>query len=94
MRLSLIVVYAFLLLAPSAAAAQGGPATRYLRTQHEHVDHIMARAATTDAARTARDAEVTAILVDLLDFDEWDYNNLANTSELCIVHSVSASSGY
>lgn len=70
MRLSLIVVYAFLLLAPSAAAAQGGPATRYLRTQHEHVDHIMARAATTDAARTARDAEVTAILVDLLDFDE------------------------
>lgn len=70
MRLSLVLLSALVLLVPSLAAAQGGPATRYLRTQHEQVDHIMERHATTDAERTARDAEVTNILVNLLDFDE------------------------
>jgi phospholipid transport system substrate-binding protein len=69
MRVSLIVTLA-LMLVPSLALAQTGPATRYLRQMNERVDHIMERHVTTDADRTARDAEVTTILVDLLDFDE------------------------
>jgi phospholipid transport system substrate-binding protein len=69
MRASLLVTFA-LLAAPSLALAQTGPATRYLRQQHEQVDHIMAQRVTTDADRTARDGQVTTILVALLDFDE------------------------
>ncbi len=60
----------FLIAAPGMASAQGGAATRYLHGRHDRVAEIMHRAATTDAQRTSRDAEVTAILVDLLDYDE------------------------
>lgn len=72
MRLSLILAFAlfFVPSLPSIAAAQGGPATRYVRQQNERVNHILERHVTTDAERTARDAEITTILVDILDFDE------------------------
>lgn len=70
MRLSLLLASALLLVAPSFAAAQGGPATRYLRQQNERVDHLLERHVTTDVERAARDAEITTILVSLLDFDE------------------------
>ncbi|MFO0680691.1 MAG: ABC transporter substrate-binding protein [Sandaracinus sp.] len=78
LALRLLATLAFsLLLVPAGASAQGGPATRYLRQRHTDVDHIMERQATTDAERTARDAEVTQILVSLLDFDELSHQALA-----------------
>jgi phospholipid transport system substrate-binding protein len=68
--LSSILSLAFLLAIPGLALAQAGPATRYLHGRHDRVTEIMRRAATTDALRTTRDGEVSAILGDLLDYDE------------------------
>lgn len=69
MRLSLVLA-ALLLFVPAIASAQGGPATRYLREQNEQVTRLLGRAATTPAERATRDSQVTARLVDILDFDE------------------------
>lgn len=54
-----------LLILPAMAAAQGGPATRYVRQRNEEVDHLLS----TPASPT-RDQQITAILTDLLDFAE------------------------
>lgn len=62
---------------PSVAAAQTGPATRYLRDQNTRVDQLLGRHVTTDADRAARDADITRILVDILDFDELCHQALA-----------------
>lgn len=70
MRLLLVHACVIFLMGSSVAAAQDGPATRYVRAQNERVNHLLARHATTDAERAARDAEITVILVDILDFDE------------------------
>src|SRR5688572_18266918 len=59
-----------LALSPAAAAAQEGPAGRYLKQQHDRVSAIMRRSATTDADRARRTQEVTQILDDLLDYQE------------------------
>jgi phospholipid transport system substrate-binding protein len=69
MRLTLVLASA-LFLVPAMASAQGGPATRYLRAQNERVTTLLGRRVTTDAERAARDAEVTGLLVNILDFDE------------------------
>ncbi|AKF08247.1 MlaC/ttg2D family ABC transporter substrate-binding protein [Sandaracinus amylolyticus] len=55
---------------PSAAAQEGGPATRFLRQRHDEVTRIMRRDASTDAARATRSQEVTRILSQLLDYQE------------------------
>lgn len=69
--LSLLFVLAAPLAAPpSSALAQSGAATRYLHGRHDRVTEIMERAGTTPEARTARDTEVSAILSDLLDYEE------------------------
>lgn len=64
----LAVLFAFAL--PEVVGAQAGAATRSLHTRHDRVSEIMRRAATTDAQRATRDAEVDAIIGDLLDYDE------------------------
>jgi phospholipid transport system substrate-binding protein len=68
--LTVIVSLLSVLALPLAASAQSGAATRYLHGRHDRVAETMGRAATTDAQRATRDAEVTAILIDLLDYDE------------------------
>ncbi len=70
MRFPAFVVLLVALLLPSLCVAQTGPATRYVRQQNERVDHLLDQHPTTDAARATRDAAITAILVDILDFDE------------------------
>jgi phospholipid transport system substrate-binding protein len=70
MRIVLLLASVIFLMGSSVAAAQGGPATRYVREQNERVNHILDRHVTTDAERASRDAEITRILVDILDFDE------------------------
>ena len=55
---------------PVHAQGASGPATRYLRARNEEANRVLQRAATTDAARTARSQEVTQILSNLLDFQE------------------------
>lgn len=54
----------------TAAAQEGGSATRFFRQRHEDVLRIIRREATTDEARAARSAEITRILSDLLDYQE------------------------
>jgi phospholipid transport system substrate-binding protein len=68
--LSLALALLVLLATPLLASAQSDAATRYVRGRNDRVTEIMRRAATTDAQRTTRDEEVSAILSDLLDFDE------------------------
>lgn len=70
-----VVLASMFVLAPlaglvSTAAAQTGPATRYLRQRNDEVNRILRREASTDAARAQRSQEVTRILSDLLDYEE------------------------
>jgi len=76
-RPGLLVVFlaSVFVLAPlaglvSPAAAQTGPATRYLRQRNDEVTRLLRRDASTDAARAQRSQEVTRILPDLLDYQE------------------------
>lgn len=59
-----------LFVAPSVAAAQEGPASRFLKQRHDEVSRIMRRSAASDADRQRRSAEVTRILSELLDYQE------------------------
>ncbi len=65
MRTAILLLLSTLVFVPAVASAQGGPATRYIRAQNQQLDHIL-----TQPASPARDAQVTTMLVDLLDFDE------------------------
>lgn len=59
-------------LVPATAAAQGGPVTTYLRARNDEVNALLHEPAS--ATRTTR---VTAILSDLLDYDELAHRSLA-----------------
>ena len=54
----------------SPAAAQDGPATRYVRQRQDEVMRLLRREPSGDAARTQRNDEVTRILSELLDYQE------------------------
>jgi phospholipid transport system substrate-binding protein len=62
---SLVLVFA----SASSALAQEGPATRFLKAQHERVNRVLARPAQNDAQRNTQRDEVTEILRALLDLD-------------------------
>jgi phospholipid transport system substrate-binding protein len=61
----LFVAIAALASIPSAASAQGGPATRFLRARNEEIVTILR-----EPASEARTTRVTAIFDDLLDYEE------------------------
>lgn len=63
--LAFLAALAVIASVPAAAAAQDGPATRYLRTRSEEILTILRQPASDE--RTTR---VTAIIDDLLDYDE------------------------
>lgn len=72
-KLSLALVsLVFVLLAPLSASAQGGPATRYLRTRNDEVNTLLR-----EPESPARTTRVTAILNDLLDYEELSRRALA-----------------
>jgi phospholipid transport system substrate-binding protein len=55
---------------PSAAAAQEGSASRFLKMRHDEVSRLMRRTPTTDEERQRRSQGVTRILSELLDYEE------------------------
>lgn len=57
---------------PGAAEAQAGPATRYLRERNDEVNELLRSPASPE-----RDASVTRILSDLLDYEELARRSLA-----------------
>lgn len=66
-KLSVVLVsLACILSIPTLASAQGGPATRYLRARNDEVNTLL-RGEPESPARTTR---VTAILNNVLDYDE------------------------
>jgi phospholipid transport system substrate-binding protein len=83
LRVSALLVATCLLAIPAltlppTAEAQDGPATRYIRQQHDEVLRIMRRAAETDDARRRRSGEVTRILSQLLDYEELSRRSLGD----------------
>jgi phospholipid transport system substrate-binding protein len=55
--------------APAAASAQAEGAMAYVQRRNAEVDALMARPATTDAARETRDRRISALIDGFLDYD-------------------------
>lgn len=68
LRLALALA-TLLVLVPSLATAQDGPATRALRSRYDRAVTILARDVSTDAERATRETAIAAIVNELVDFD-------------------------
>lgn len=75
----LIVSVLFVLASTSAALAQEGPASRFLRQRHDEVSRLMRR----EVDRERRGQDVTRILSELLDYQELSRRSLAAHWEGC-----------
>jgi phospholipid transport system substrate-binding protein len=63
----------------TTSAQQEGPATRYLKAQHERLNRVLARTPQNDAQRDAQADDVTEILRGLLDLDGMARESLAQS---------------
>lgn len=81
LRLSTVTLAVFLgsLSVVGAAAAQGGPASRYLKRKHDQAERVLRRAASTDAAREQRRAQLDALIGGLLDYEAVSREALGDT---------------
>lgn len=67
------------LVMPSPAAAQQGPATRYLKSKHDQAERVLRRPVRSDRDRERRDAQLNELIGGLLDYEAVSREALGDT---------------